>query len=394
MTPRPLHDTHWADLDGLRALAILLVLGRHSLRPFTSEEAYRPVATVGAVDFTPALLNGWVGVDLFFVLSGFLIGRQVWRGTEGVGRFWFRRAARILPAYWTCLALVAMGLTAAGAWSGKGIDFLAHVVMLQDYTGSVFVAAFWSLGTEEKFYLLAPLLAVAITRATMGRGQAAALLVLWTLPVASRAVMSSGVSAPIGYERYFATFRSPFHLAAESLVVGFAIAWMLVRRPLGPLGRSIREGLFWGGAAALAGWLATDLILGHIDRVVIVAVPALIGLACGAMVLAVVNGAGSYSRVLSWSGWRPVAEHSYTLYLTHMMVLPIALALAVTFPALPGDGDTRQWLSFLPWYLSLACASSYVLTRFVERPALAWRDRRLADWPRAQASAVSRRLAG
>ena len=148
---------HWADLDGLRALAILLVLGRHSLRPFISEDAYQPVVTVGPIDLTPLVLNGWIGVDLFFVLSGFLIGRQAWRG-DSLRRFWFKRVTRILPAYWACLAVVAIGLTVAGAWPKSGADFLAHVVMLQDYTGSVFVPAFWSLGAEEKFYLLAPLL--------------------------------------------------------------------------------------------------------------------------------------------------------------------------------------------------------------------------------------------
>src|SRR4029453_19610138 len=90
---------HWADLDGLRAFAILLVLGRHSLRPFISEDTYHSVVTVGPVDITPLVLNGWIGVDLFFVLSGFLIGRQAWRG-DSLRRFWFKRVTRILPAYW------------------------------------------------------------------------------------------------------------------------------------------------------------------------------------------------------------------------------------------------------------------------------------------------------
>ena len=149
---------HWPELDGLRALAIALVVARHSLRPFISEDDYAPVATWGAVDLTPFLMNGWVGVDLFFVLSGFLIGRQAFRN-DGWGRFWFKRVTRIVPAYWTCLALVALVLTGARAWGQAGWDFAAHLVMLQDYTGSVFVPAFWSLGAEEKFYLLAPLLA-------------------------------------------------------------------------------------------------------------------------------------------------------------------------------------------------------------------------------------------
>ena len=111
-------NRHWADLDGLRAFAILLVLGRHSLRPFISEDAYSAVVTVGPIDVTPLVLNGWIGVDLFFVLSGFLIGRQAWRG-DSLRRFWFKRVTRILPAYWACLAIVALGLTVAGAWPDR-----------------------------------------------------------------------------------------------------------------------------------------------------------------------------------------------------------------------------------------------------------------------------------
>jgi peptidoglycan/LPS O-acetylase OafA/YrhL len=159
---------HWADLDGLRAMAILLVLGRHSLRPFISEDAYQSVASVGSIDVTPLLLNGWIGVDLFFVLSGFLIGRQAWRG-DSLRRFWFKRVTRILPAYGACLGVVAIGLTIAGAWKQRAADFLAHLVMLQDYTGSVFVPSFWSLGAEEKFYLLAPLLVFVLGRSRLRR---------------------------------------------------------------------------------------------------------------------------------------------------------------------------------------------------------------------------------
>jgi hypothetical protein len=95
---RSVDGVHWADLDGLRALAILLVLARHSLRPFVPDDAYQSVVTIGPIDLTPSFLNGWIGVDLFFVLSGFLIGCQAWRG-DSLLRFWFKRVTRILPAY-------------------------------------------------------------------------------------------------------------------------------------------------------------------------------------------------------------------------------------------------------------------------------------------------------
>ena len=90
MTQRSVGGVHWPELDGLRALAILLVMARHSLRPFIAPDAYAPVLTIGPIDLTPALLNGWIGVDLFFVLSGFLISGLLFieYQTHGRIRFW------------------------------------------------------------------------------------------------------------------------------------------------------------------------------------------------------------------------------------------------------------------------------------------------------------------
>jgi peptidoglycan/LPS O-acetylase OafA/YrhL len=383
---RSVDGVHWADLDGLRALAILLVLARHSLRPFVPDDAYQSVATIGPIDLTPFFLNGWIGVDLFFVLSGFLIGRQAWRG-DSLLRFWFKRVTRILPAYWTCLGIVAIGLTLAGTWSKSGLDFLAHLVMLQDYTGSVFVPAFWSLGAEEKFYLLAPLLVCILVRTRSTLWQGCGLLALWLIPVLWRVAAVSSLTEVVTYDVYFPQYRSPFHLTCESLVLGFSIAWLSLQPWSSRISRPVREGLFWSGAVGVMFWLVPSIILERIDARTIVVAPALIGLCFGAMVLAAVSGAGSYSRVFGLTLWRPVATGSYTLYLTHMMVLPFAGVLAVLAPLTMGASVTARWLAFLPWYLVLTSASAYLLHRYVERPVLIWRDRRLhsTDSPHTRA---------
>jgi len=381
---------HWADLDGLRAFAILLVLGRHSLRPFISEDSYQQVLSIGPIDFTPLVLNGWIGVDLFFVLSGFLIGRQAWRG-DSVGRFWFKRVTRILPAYWTCLGIIAIGLTITGAWPRRGADFLAHLIMLQDYTGSVFVPSFWSLGAEEKFYLLAPLLVFLLARSRVTRWQGLGLAALWLLPVMMRMMASRGLTDLVSYDEYFPQYRSPFHLTCESLVLGFAIAWMTRQRWSSRIDRPMREVLFWGGAAGVLYWLVPSVILRRIDPSAIVLAPALIGLCFGAMVLASVSGGGSFSLLIGRAMWRPLATGSYTLYLTHMMVLPIAVALAPrVVPSATGDSLAVRWIVFMPWYLGLTILSAYILHRYVERPVLEWRDRRLRALTQPSDAAVAR----
>ena len=123
MSQRSVGGVHWPELDGLRALAILLVIARHSLRPFIANDTYTPLLTVGSLDLTPSLLNGWIGVDLFFVLSGFLIGRQAWR-CDSLARFWFKRVTRILPAYWACLAVWRLPLLLPAAGRAPVATFL------------------------------------------------------------------------------------------------------------------------------------------------------------------------------------------------------------------------------------------------------------------------------
>lgn len=390
MATRTVGGVHWPELDGLRALAILIVMGRHSLRPFVPADHYERVVTVGPLDFTPILLNGWIGVDLFFVLSGFLIGRQAWRG-DGLLRFWFKRVTRILPAYWTCLAVVAAAVTIGGRWPESARDFFFHMIMLQDYTGSVFVPAFWSLGAEEKFYLLAPLFVWGVARCRYRWSQAAVLAGLWLLPIVLRTTAAVSIDGTIGYVEYFSRFRSPFHLTCESLVLGFTVAWVSLHA--GDVAvlrdRRGREGLFWAGTCVVLMWLVPSDLLGSISAWTIVAAPAVIGLGFALMVLAVVSGSGSYSAALGWCGWQPLATGSYTLYLTHMMMIPVAAVFADAIPSAGGSPGSR-WLAFLPWYVVLSALSAFLLHRFVEKPVLDWRDRILRERPELGVASLAR----
>ena len=248
--------------------------------------------------------------------------------------------------------------------------------MLQDYTGSVFVPAFWSLGAEEKFYLLAPLFVFILARARRPAWQASGLVALWLLPVTWRLATAgsrpascltkriSPVSKPVSPDLRVARPRICDRLAVAAAVVA-------AHQP------SDSRTALLAGAAAVVYWLVPSVILGSIDARTIVLAPALIGLCFGAMVLAAVSGSGSYSTVLGWRMWRPLATGSYTLYLTHMMVLPAAGALAAMFPLTSGASVAARWLAFVPWYLALSAASAYLLHRYVERPVLRWRDRRL-----------------
>ena len=104
------------ELDGLRGIAILLVLLRHAARPVIEEHG--EILRLGSWDIAVPLLNGWMGVDLFFVLSGFLVTHhllQRWPAQFQIGyllRYWLKRVLRTFPAYYATLIIVITGAIA------------------------------------------------------------------------------------------------------------------------------------------------------------------------------------------------------------------------------------------------------------------------------------------
>ena len=163
-------------LDFLRGFAILLVLFNH-LEPLTVPMLPNLEGVSGFIYWRLKNL-GWTGVDLFFVLSGFLISGLLFKELEqtgrlNLGRFWVRRGFKILPSYWLLLGVLA--ITGAGHWlvTHSGLDLirslLAHLLFFQNYLAFNPNGPTWSLAVEEHFYLLLPLLLLLVIRKT-GQG--------------------------------------------------------------------------------------------------------------------------------------------------------------------------------------------------------------------------------
>jgi peptidoglycan/LPS O-acetylase OafA/YrhL len=137
-------------LDGLRAIAILLVIATH-----TSSEFLDSGGAPTSLGRFPLVQGGWIGVDLFFVLSGFFIGGQLWKehqaGTVSICQFVIRRGLRIWPLYfWIVAIALGFGLR---PWSPAPWPDL---LFLSNYFGERVVLGGWSLSTEEQFYLCVP----------------------------------------------------------------------------------------------------------------------------------------------------------------------------------------------------------------------------------------------
>lgn len=314
---------HLDALDGLRALAIALVLLNH-LTPGGD-----PNQGVRSVVFKLAQI-GWSGVDLFFVLSGFLITGILLRGKaagRAMGSFLMRRVLRIVPAYYLALLIVLVVVPlATGAypvpraslqapwWLYVSNMFLANFEVLGGLFG---MSHFWSLAVEMQFYLLWPLLVYrlspdALVRVALG-GLALALL--------ARAV---AVGLGAGWKVAYAWM--PMHMdgllvgALVAMAVHRGVAWRRVRKLVWPLWLLTGILLLWfmwfGYGSAV--FKPNDTPIHAVLRCVY---PSLWALFYGVSLWAALQP-NALGRALSFRGFAPVARYSYGLYIVHYLLMP------------------------------------------------------------------------
>ncbi|WP_332878001.1 acyltransferase family protein [Massilia sp. S19_KUP03_FR1] len=348
----PISHRH-AGIDFLRAVAILWVMAYH----LDGSDLRLPAWTH----------HGWMGVDLFFVLSGYLIGLQVLR-PYGAGRqpdwglFFQRRAWRILPAY---LAVLALYL-AVPAWRESDAmaplwQFLTFTTnLLPDYARQRAFSHAWSLCVEEHFYLLLPAVVWLLARAPDARRVAGCAVLLLIGGIVLRgwawydAVAPAIAAGGDGVLAYVERIYNPTWNRLDGLWMGVVLASVRVFR-----GR-------WWTALMARGWLL--LLFGALGMAASLALDftsaagAMLGfpllsasLAC--LLGAVLSDAMTHWR---WPGARAVATLAYCLYLTNKQVFYWVDAHA--------DLDAMPALALK---LLAAFVVAGVLHLLVERPGLA-----------------------
>lgn len=373
---KPMPLNHISTLDGLRAFAIILVLFRHGVIFFLHQQG-NDQAPEG--DYLMRIfVNGWVGVDLFFVLSGFLISRSFFSGNRPPLKVYlYKRALRIIPAYYAVLALCVLGAFPFYSIASEDLGFRVfyHALFLQDYLRSDINVVFWSLGVEEKFYLLAPFIMMAVMRLYHTGRIKSAMAVFAALiisGIAARCLSYYLAGAPEGYVEFFMAARSPFHACLEPLVIGMMIAFAerFAADKVWDISARRARMIFYGGFGAIFLLMASSEFMAELGWHDAALQPFLIALAMGAMVFgAVFGGAPCF---LSARPLRFVAKISYALYLVHLPLWPLSHALLRS-----ASGEVVN-MALLPLFLIIffviSTLAAYALYMLIERPFLQIKD--------------------
>jgi len=307
-------------LDGMRGIAVLLVLMFHFAWTFPEEGAL-------AKRLHDFLWSGWIGVDLFFVLSGYLITRGlVSPSKRAIGTrlkmFWMRRVLRIFPLYY---AFVIVGTIVALALGLGWIPSWHYWLYMQNYKLAFdpevlrWTAHFWSLAIEEQFYFVWPLVAVLVPRKRL-------VPVIFVL-VATTVLLRAGITFKEPWDEHQTikfVYRATF-TRADGLLLG-ALTAVLQRESSHPVAhawRRLRFPILVATAFVLAGLYAVCHGLNDYDRRMIVVGYVSLALFFAAAV-SMCGDAIIHPKVRAVLEWKPLVacgKVSYGMYIFHWVLV-------------------------------------------------------------------------
>jgi peptidoglycan/LPS O-acetylase OafA/YrhL len=341
-------------LDFLRAIAVLLVLFRHA-----------PPAGAWAGGFSDALVvGGWIGVDLFFVLSGYLVSGLIWQEVDRTGRFdaWrflVRRGLKIYPAFYVMLLFsILMLLIRPGFVEVKSV--LAEVFFVQNYVSGIWNHT-WSLAVEEHFYLLLTGLVYLCFRFGKNAQQkifVACLICIFACLLA-RLNLSSTTYA-------HETHLFPTHLRIDALAFGVLLQLMLRYSP----GTAIKSSLLRIALVVLALALSLWAFFYPLGSAPWISSVGLSMLSLSAfMLIYALESWPAFERLSMVRALAAIGVYSYSIYLWH---IPLNHLMHGVIKRLVPNLTLEFYYCI---YFLIAVTGGVVLGKLIELPFLRQRDK-------------------
>ena len=339
------------ELDFVRGVAILLVVGFHALAPAT------PYALIAGIESTVKAV-GWSGVDLFFVLSGFLVGGVLLSeykktGALDVKRFIIRRGLKIWPAYYFYILFqVIVGRHPIQSF------LVANLLHIQNYVGSSLEHT-WTLSVEEHFYLLLSLsIAWMILRKWSARKMILTFAVMLCLVLAIRCAT--------WYAGLHEMAQHGTHTRIDSLLFGVVLTALLQFYPRYFAAIVNRKGLLISIFVSAIAFVA----LAHDKLTILYSIGyTWIYVAYGAFMLLLYGHSGTIRDFVAYRVVAKVGVYSYGIYLWHLSVRDTCFNIANHL--VPG---LRWPVAMLMQYVT-AIVLGAIFTHLIEWPALRVRDR-------------------
>lgn len=318
--------------------------------------------------------GGWVGVDLFFVLSGFLVSGLLFtdyksRGRLGVGRFYLRRAWRIYPPFIVLIAATVIIRLGQG-WEVPSASLTSELFFLQSYLPGLWNHT-WSLAVEEHFYLLLPLTLALMLRWNQHSPMPLRPILSLAAGVAVLALAGRLVNWYVRPSYGNLTHLFASHLRLDSLFFGVAISyayhfhWSRFHRSFTPR----RRFLIFGGALLLTPAFAFRL---ETTPFIYTIGLTIFCVGSGMMLVGILLSQIPHGPLVA--ALATLGKHSYSIYLWHMFVLAWGIPLVEGVFDVELDAGAR-----LAMYFVGSFGFGIAMAKAVEVPALRIRDRWFAS---------------
>lgn len=391
-----------APLDGVRALACLIVVGYHINLITMSMHVWSPKQQPLAV--AALLLAGGAGVTLFFVLSGFLLFlpyakalllKSAW---PSVRRFYMRRALRIIPAYYICLFMLIYLTHREYLQPGHLPQLTLFLTFFMDSSSATFRmlnGPFWSLAVEWQFYLWLPWLALGVR------------VLAWRCPPKRRLLaIIAGLLAIVAWgmiSQVWSTYLLSFPLPAapgwqivsmvlfghgkylQDFAIGALISLLYIYTRYADSQKRVHDVLqrfsllFWAAGLALLFFMALWNVniaswrVGLMDILYTAGSEAGFSLGFGLCILAVLFGATAVKNLFSWTPLRWVGHISYSAYMWHLPLLIFFIRVLRSYAR--GWHPLLIFASYWLWVLLVILPFSAIAFIITERPGM-----QLSNW--------------
>jgi peptidoglycan/LPS O-acetylase OafA/YrhL len=366
---RPLPN-HFPALHGLRAISAFGIIVYH-ITP----------------RYFPGLINLWFLMDLFFVLSGFLIGLLLFHDFEqsnrNVLRFYFRRSIRIFPLYYFVLfsAAAIFGLS-----ESQRANFWRELIYLTNYTmGNYSMNWSWSLSLDEHFYLLCPVLIFFLQKIPQRKFHFIILGLMWLSALIIRLIIFWQHKDSYAWDTFLNSIYYPTHTRYDTLIAGVTLACAVYYYPQQVKtlleSKYIQRVLMLVSACVFLFILLVPYIItdgsAEFGLIFCFSMGTLTSIGYSALFLYLIYVPSILAKFLSTRFFLVFATLSYGFYLVHLYVLrgltrPILKYFNIDYPL---NHDFFAWFSECALTLTLSYCIAYILHLLIEKPTLYFRDR-------------------
>lgn len=364
------------EIAGLKMFGCILILLHHIVYSYAHIEPSRSFLTFGSIDLYPLIVNGWIGIYIFFAILGYFAMRSWWwHPNRSYKKYAIARIRKILPIYYFVIFILVIGIFPdyVTFLPPSGFSIAYHIFMIPDIMLPDILVLLATTAAEFKIVLILPFIFLFCLRGENPNKRLVWVLISLVLIGLAFRIYGYSKFYPVhiyafDYFQFFLHTMAAFVYCLDPVIAGIIVGYFEMKskqRSKAIISKKQAKYIFWGAMLILFIWLFKDeklLVITFYDGAFQMIT---VGIICGLLLLGVVFGGAP--KFFSNGFSRYVARLSYAAYLTHIPIIASCYRIFSWFPALSGS-HTQNFIVVTIVYLFATWLLAELTQRFVEEP--------------------------